>query len=200
MNNDVDNDQKKLQDENIESQALGEFTSDEKDQIIEQLAEGIMSRIFGDERGSALLSLKNIKAEKKKKTTSYIGSVLPENFKIMKTSIPLKELVPENNKALSTVLKKHDSAKEYLQIVSILYEELSIDHEYFSFTEDDSWWEDKDQNMEILMRLECFMLTLMYKPTPAFIYYGSTGRYVREESPSKLAKRLTNLGDRNSRV
>lgn len=193
MNNDVDNDQKKLQDENIESQALGEFTLDAKEQIIERITEGVISRILEDERIGELLPKKSIKTEIKKKinsTSLYLNGIL----KITETSIPLKELLPENNKALSTVLKKHDSAKEYLQIVSILYEELSIDHEYFSFNEDGSWWEDKDQNMEILMRLECFMLTLMYKPTPAFIYYGSTGRYVRLESPSKLAKRLTNLG------
>ena len=44
------------------------------------------------------------------------------------------------------------------------------------------------------MRMECFMMALMYKPTPAFIYYGSTGKYVDKESSSTLAKRLTNLG------
>lgn len=195
MNNDVGNDQQIIQDENIESLVLGEFTLDVKDQIIEELAEGIMSRILSDERIRALSSSKSIETKKKEMEDgepNYIRKVL----KNTKTYISLKDLVPENNKALSSVLKKHANTKNYLQIVRILYEELSVEHQYFPFTKDENYFEDTDQIIEILMRLESFMLALIYKSTPAFIYYGSesTGRGEGKESPSALAQRMTNLG------
>lgn len=195
MNNDVDNDQQIIQDENIESLVLGEFTLDVKDQIIEELAEGIMSRILSDERIRALSSSKSIETKKKEREdgeSNYIRKVL----KNTKTYISLKDLVPENNKALSSVLKKHANTKNYLQIVRILYEELSVEHQYFPFTKDENHFEDTDQIIEILMRLESFMLALIYKSTPAFIYYGSEsiGRGEGKESPSALAQRMTNLG------
>lgn len=195
MNNDVDNDQQIIQDENIESLILGEFTLDVKDQIIEELAEGIMSRILSDERIRALSSSKSIETKKKEREDgepNYIRKVL----KNTETYISLKDLVPENNKALSSVLNKHGNTKKYLQIVRILYEELSVEHQYFPFTKDENHFENTDQIIEILMRLESFMLALIYKSTPAFIYYGSesTGRGKGKESPSALAQRMTNLG------
>lgn len=65
MTIDLDNDQQIAQDDNIESLVLDEFTSDLKDQIIEDLAEGIMSRILEDERTRALSSSENIKPKRR---------------------------------------------------------------------------------------------------------------------------------------
>lgn len=197
MTIDLDNDQQIAQDDNIESLVLDEFTSDIKDQIIEDLAEGIMSRILEDERIRALSSSENIKPKRRwreDRRPNHIEEVVQKILKNTNTHIPLKDFVPENNKALNTVLKKHDKAKIYLQIVHLLYEELSVEHLDFPSTKNELLGDDADQIVEMLMRLESFMLALIFKPTPAFIYYGSTGRRVRKESPSTLAKRMSNLG------
>jgi hypothetical protein len=194
MTIDLNNDQQIAQEDNSENLVLDKFTTDIKAQIIEELAEGLMSRMFEDERLKAFTSLENMEAKKGERSSNPIQEKIQKVQKNMNSCIHLEDLVPKNNKLLNTVLKKHENAKNYLQIVHLLYEEVSVEHRDFPCTKHECLLGGADETIEMLMRLESFMLLLRFKPTPAFIYYGSTGRYVRKESPANLEQRITSLG------
>lgn len=194
MNHDVDNDQSIILDEDNESQILGDFTFDVKEQLIENIAEGVISRILKDKHIQEL-SVSEKRNYRGSKRERQVNNPIKEMLKNPDIPIPLRASMPENNKALSSVLKNHDNAKEYLEIVKILYEELIVEHHDFPFKNNENVFsEEQNEIIETLMRMECFMMALMHKSISAFIYYGSTGKYVDKESPSKLAERLTNLG------
>lgn len=38
------------------------------------------------------------------------------------------------------------------------------------------------------------MLALLHQPTPAFIFFGTSGERVKEETPLQLQNRMTRLG------
>ena len=125
MNRDVDNDQGIIQDEDNESHILGEFSLDVREQLIEKLAEGVISRILTDKQIQEL-SVPEKGNYWKSKSEREVNNPIKEMLKNTDIPILLSAFVPENNKALSTVLKRHDNAKEYLEIVKILYEELIV--------------------------------------------------------------------------
>ena len=197
MTIDLDNGQQIVQDDNIEIFGLDKFTPDVKAQLIEDLAEGIMNRILEDERIGAITSSEKKETNRRgegDRKSNRIEEIIQKKLKNTNQYIYLKDLVPKNNKTLNKVLNQYDNAKKYLQIVRLLYEELSVEHQDFPVTKDKDYWDDADQIVEILMRLESFMLTLILKPTPVFIHYASTGNKLRNESSLALEKRMTNLG------
>ena len=70
-------------------------------------------------------------------------------------------------------------------IVSVIRESISFNTSRRCWG--DSWY-------QLIMRIEVFMLALLYQPTPAFIFFGTTGKRVREETPLRLSERITRLG------
>lgn len=211
--NEVEKDQSVGQDEEKGSDGLGGIVFDSKDEMIDDLAEAILNRIFSDERFGALKRQSDFKQvdekdSRRRSRSNSRGEIQnPTNQFIL-----LRELVPNNNKTLDMSIKQHKWAKEYLQVIEILYEELRVEYTDFPFKPikgnvdslfsiiresrssntsrrrgGDSWY-------QLIMRIEVFMLALLYQPTPAFIFFGTTGKRVREETPLRLSERITRLG------
>lgn len=194
--NDIEKDQSDDQSEHDSNDILGGISFDEKDQLIESVAEAILNRILDDERIKALKSSKNSIADSRR---------YDDRCKIEKNtnrSILLEDLVPKNNKALAASIKKYKWAKEYLDVIEILYEEFSVENIYFPYRRTYysieyfflSRASDRSDELEALRRIEVFMLALLYQPTPAFIFFGTSGKRVEEETPSRLKGRMTRLG------
>lgn len=174
---------------------LGGISFDEKEQVIESIAEAILNRILDDER---------IKALKPPKDSIVDSKTYDDRRKIEKNtnqSVLLKDLVPVKNKALATSIKQHKWAKEYLEVIGVLYEELDVENRDFPFgcTELSEHVNpivrvfDQMKSLEVLSRIEVFMLVLLYQPTPAFIFFGTSGQRTEKE-PLKLKERMTRLG------
>ena len=211
--NEVEKDQSVGQDEEKGSDGLGGIVFDSKDEMVDDLAEAILNRIFSDERFGALKRQSDFKQvdekdSRRRNRSNSRGEIQnPTNQFIL-----LRELVPNNNKTLDMSIKQHKWAKEYLQVIEILYEELCVEYTDFPFKLikgnanpivsviresissntsrrcwGDSWY-------QLIMRIEVFMLALLYQPTPAFIFFGTTGKRVREETPLRLSERITRLG------
>ncbi|MDP1444100.1 hypothetical protein Q8G43_03860 [Acinetobacter schindleri] len=195
--NDVKKDQSVDQGDDDSNDILGGISFDEKDQMIESVAEAILNRILDDER---------IKALKPPKDTVTASRRYGDRRKIEKNtneSVLLEDLIPVNNKALAASIKQHKWAKEYLSIIETLYEELRVEHWNFPFGRNSLCWQENPLeshvlsflfNLDVLKRIEVFMLALLYQPTPAFIFYGTSGDRVKEETQSQLKERMTRLG------
>jgi hypothetical protein len=112
----------------------------------------------------------------------------------------LEDLVAQDNKGLASSIKADQFAKEYLQVVDILYRELEAEYDdfpvehqktnpYQRYVEEGYSW-----NVRTLMRIEVFMLTLLQHSTPAFLYSKEQMSQIRMESPKQLEQRVTRLG------
>lgn len=194
--NDIEKDQSDDQSEHDSNDILGGISFDEKDQLIDSVAEAILNRILDDERIKALKPSKDSFADSRR----YDGRRKTE--KNTNQSILLEDLVPDDNKELAASIKKHEWAKEYLDVIEILYEELKVENRDFPFGRTDlpKYGDlvyrvvDKFYSIRVLRRIEVFMLALLYQPTPAFIFFGTSGKRVEEETPSRLKGRMTRLG------
>ena len=113
----------------------------------------------------------------------------------------LEDLVARDNSGLALSIKADQFAKEYLQVVDVLYRELEAEYDDFPVEHHkmnpylqhaivgDSW------NLQILMRIEVFMLTLLHQQsTPAFLYSKEQMPQIRMESSKQLEQRVTRLG------
>ena len=194
--NEVEKDQLVNQGDQNSNDILGGIAFDEKDQMIESVAEAILNRILDDER---------IKALKPSNDSIRDSRRYGDRRKIEKStnkSILLEDLVPVNNKALAASIKQHKWAKEYLIIIETLYEELNVESKDFPFgltrfpkhVDPLSMAIDILGILKLLRRIEVFMLALLYQPTPAFIFFGTSGERVKEETPLQLKERMTRLG------
>jgi len=201
--NDVEKDQSVDQSEQDSNDILGGISFDEKDQMIESVAEAILGRIFDDERIKALKPSKDFITDSKRNEGSR--RYYDDRRKIEKNtnqSILLEDLVPDDNKALAASIKKHKWAKEYLDVIEILYEELRVENRGFPFGCTDLprhvyplvRKDDFFRSLKVLRRIEVFMVALLYQPTPAFIFFGTSGERVKEETPLQLKERMTRLG------
>lgn len=194
--NDIEKDQSVDQSEQDNNDILGGISFDEKDQMIDSVAEAILNRILDDERIKALKPSKDSIADSRR----YDGRRKIE--KNTNQSILLDDLVPRDNKALAASIKKHKWAKEYLDVIEILYEELNVENRDFPFGRTDlpKYGDllyrvvDKFYSIRVLRRIEVFMLALLHQPTPAFIFFGTSGEKVKEETPLQLQNRMTRLG------
>lgn len=178
--------------------------SDEKDQMIDSIAEAILNRILDDERIKALTFSKEFDKDSRKNKDHmprYDAQAKIQNN--TNQSILLRDLVPDSNRLLVASIKRYKWAKEYLDIIETLYEEVRIENTNFPFGYDNV---PKKMNpiqtvvyhifnVKNLMRIEVFMLALLYQPTPAFIFFGTSGNRTRRETPLELKKRVTRLGE-----
>ena len=194
--NDIEKDQLVDQSEQHSNDILGGIPFDEKEQMIDSVAEAILNRIIDDERIKALKPLKGSIADSRR---------YDDRRKIEKNtnqSILFEDLVPRDNKALAASIKKHKWAKEYLDDIEILYEELDGENRDFPFGRTnisrrvDLFVKMIDclRSLKILRRIEVFMVALLYQPTPAFIFFGTSGKRVKEETPLRLEEKMTQLG------
>lgn len=201
--NDVEKDQSVDQGEQDSNDILGGISFDEKDQMIESVAEAILSRIFDDERIKALKPSKDFIIDSKRKEGSRRYDDRHKIEKNTNQSILLEDLVTDDNKALAASIKKHKWAKEYLDVIEILYEELRVENRDFPFGRTDLpthaanplvKMADFFRSLKVLRRIEVFMVALLYQPTPAFIFFGTSGERVKKETPLQLKERMTRLG------
>lgn len=200
--NDIEKDQSVDQSEHDSNDILGGISFDEKDQLIDSVAEAILNRILDDERIKALKPSKDFIIDSKRKEDSRRYDDRRKTEKNTNQSILLEDLVPDDNKELAASIKKHKWAKEYLDVIEILYEELKVENRDFPFGRTDlpKYGDlvyrvvDKFYSIRVLRRIEVFMLALLYQPTPAFIFFGTSGKRVEEETPSRLKGRMTRLG------
>jgi len=159
-----------------DDKSLGGILFEPNEQMIEKFGDAIIKYILEDNR---LKDLKN-RPRLTENRDLYIGKK-----NLLNTSyIRLVELIPKSNNELKKSLKKHKWAKEYIQIIEILYQEFFAEDLQFPFGEesDHETLDLRNSNMkydqELLMRLEIFMLTLIYQSTPAFIFLDSSGEKV----------------------
>ncbi|WP_156188813.1 hypothetical protein [Acinetobacter indicus] len=200
--NDVEKDQSVDQNEQDSNDILGGISFDKKDQMIEDLAEAILNRILHDERIKALKTSSDSITDSKRNEN---GRRYDDRHKIEKNTnqnILLEDLVPVNNKVLAASIKQHKWAKEYLDVIEILYEELRVENRDFPFGRTNLPMHvnplvrviDFFYSVKLLRRIEVFMLALVYQPTPAFIFFGTSGKRVKEETSLQLKERMTRLG------
>ena len=176
---------------------LGPISLDKNNQMIEDLAEAILNRIFEDDRLDALKHLR--KPENDSRKRKYHGN--SENF-TDRRYITLEDWIPDNNKKLQSAVKANAWPKEYLQIITTLYEELLVENKNFpmkpNIVRGGKEFFDRiisgNNDLTVLLRIEVFMLALLFLPTPAFVYYGTTGVKVQKETPDELKKRMSLLG------
>lgn len=96
----------------------------------------------------------------------------------------------------------HQPLKEYLEIIEILYKEFEVEYNDFPFAgfshhKNVEHFLDlymKYSPYETLMRLEVFMLALLFKPVPAFMAASSQSKQCVEETLDQLENRITELG------
>ena len=110
---------------------LGPISFDKNNQMIEDLAEAILNRIFEDDRLDALKHLR--KPENDSRKRKYHGN--SENF-TDRRYITLEDWIPDNNKKLQSAVKANTWPKEYLQIITTLYEELLVENKNFPMKPD----------------------------------------------------------------
>ncbi len=194
--NDIGKDQSVDQGDQDSNDILGGISFDEKDQMIESVAEAILNRILDDER------IKTLKLSNDSITDSRRHGDRRKIEKNTNESVLLDDLVPVNNKALEASIKQHKWAKEYLIIIETLYEELRVENRNFPLGRTDLPEHVNPvvrmgnllNSLEVLRRIEVFMLALLYQPTPAFIFFGTSGARVKEETSLQLKERMTRLG------
>ena len=194
MNN-IEKEQVEVNTTDDNDEILGGFLSGSKEQMIESLGEAIINYILDSDR------LKTLKYESRSRVESS-HQTLRRGRKIHESRpyISLYEIIPENNRELLKSIKQHVWAKEYLQVIEVLYQEFFVQDPNFPFGRESVYetFELREKNytldLKLLIRIEVFMLALIYQPTPAFIFFGSSGREVRKELPHELKKRITRLG------
>lgn len=168
-------------------------------QAIEGLADSIIDKLFDDERFKALFT--EIKVSK---TERNLG--LRNSRKLKKRREPsyksLRSLIAENNKKLKSSINMHQPLREYLEIIEILYKEFEVEYDDFPLTRLSRQEHFKNiidlyvkyDPHETLMRLEVFMLALLFKPVPVFMNASSQSKQQVEETLKQCENRITQLG------
>lgn len=172
MNN-IEKEQVEVNTTDDNDEILGGFLSGSKEQMIESLGEAIINYILDSDR------LKTLKYESRSRVESS-HQTLRRGRKIHESRpyISLYEIIPENNRELLKSIKQHVWAKEYLQVIEVLYQEFFVQDPNFPFGRESVYetFELREKNytldLKLLIRIEVFMLALIYQPTPAFIFFG----------------------------
>ena len=194
MNN-IEKEQVEVNTTDGNDEVLGGFLSGPKEQMIESLGEAIINYIIDSDR------LKTLKYESRSRVESS-HKALRRGSKIhqLRPYISLYEIIPENNRELLKSIKQHVWAKEYLGVIEVLYQEIFVEDPNFPFGRESNYetFELREKyytlDLNLLIRIEVFMLALIYQPTPAFIFFGSSGLEIRKEQPHELKNRITRLG------
>lgn len=163
-------------------------------QSIDDLAEAIIEQLLADERLKKMFKQPGDNDQRKERRLLNRQKNKEQQY------LSLEDLVAQENSSLASSIKSNQFAKEYLQVVDILYRELEVEYDDFPVETQktnkylqylivgDSW------NLRTLMRIEVFMLTLLQQSTPAFLYSKEQMSQIRLESPKQLEQRVTRLG------
>ena len=163
-------------------------------QSVDDLAEAIIEQLLVDERFKKIFKQPRDNDQRKERR------LLSRQKNKEQQYLLLEDLVAQDNKGLASSIKADQFAKEYLQVVDILYRELEAEYDdfpvehqktnpYRRYVEEGYSW-----NVRTLMRIEVFMLTLLQHSTPAFLYSKEQMSQIRMESPKQLEQRVTRLG------
>lgn len=137
-------------------------------QSIDDLAEAIIEQLLADERLKKMFKQPGDNDHRKERR------LLSRQKNKEQQYLLLEDLVAQDNNGLASSIKADQFAKEYLQVVDILYREFEAEYDDFPVEPHktnlylqylivgDSW------NLRTLMRIEVFMLTLLQQSTPAF--------------------------------
>jgi hypothetical protein len=127
MNN-IEKEQVEVNTTDGNDEILGGFLSGPKEQMIESLGEAIINYIIDSDR------LKTLKYESRSRVESS-HKTLRRGRKIhqLRPYISLYEIIPENNRELLKSIKQHVWAKEYLQVIEVLYQEIFVEDPNFPF-------------------------------------------------------------------
>ena len=191
----------------------GQITSSRADEILnlnddltniynqssEGLSDSIIDKLFDDERFKALL--KEIKASKTENTLGLSNSGKREKRR-ERPYKPLRDLIVENNKKLKSSINMHQPLREYLEIIETLYKEFEVEYDDFPSTrlsrrprfKNIADLYKKYDPHETLMRLEVFMLALLFKPVPVFMNASSQSKQQAQETLKQCENRITQLG------
>jgi len=164
-------------------------------QSVDDLAEAIIEQLLGDERLKKLFNQPQNNDQRRNRRK------LGRQKNKEQQHLLLEDLVAQDNSSLALSIKANQFAKEYLQVVDILYRELEAEYQDFPVEHDtaykylkwarvgDSW------ELQLLMRIEVFMLSLLRQQnTPAFLYSKEQMPQIRTESSKQLEQRVTRLG------
>lgn len=163
-------------------------------QPIDDLAEAIIEQLLADERLKKLFNRPQNNDQRRNRR------MLVRQKNKEQQHLLLEDLVAQDNNGLALSIKTDQFAKEYLQVVDILYRELEAEYDDFPVKHHktnpylqwirvgDSW------NLKALMRIEVFMLTLLQQSTPAFLYSKEQMPQIKTESSKQLEQRVTRLG------
>ena len=191
----------------------GQITSSRADEILnlnddltnidnqasEGLADSIINKLFDDERFKALLT--EIKASKTENNLGLSNSGKREKRR-ERPYKPLRDLIVENNKKLKSSINMHQPLREYLEIIETLYKEFEVEYDDFPSTrlsrrprfKNIADLYKKYDPHETLMRLEVFMLALLFKPVPVFMNASSQSKQQAQETLKQCENRITQLG------
>ena len=191
----------------------GQITSSRADEILnlnddltnidnqasEALADSIINKLFDDERFKALLT--EIKASKTENNLGLSNSGKREKRR-ERPYKPLRDLIVENNKKLKSSINMHQPLREYLEIIETLYKEFEVEYDDFPSTrlsrrprfKNIAELYKKYDPHETLMRLEVFMLALLFKPVPVFMNASSQSEQQAQETLKQCENRITQLG------
>ncbi|MFW1941013.1 hypothetical protein [Acinetobacter junii] len=191
----------------------GQITSSRADEILnlnddltnidnqasEGLADSIIDKLFDDERFKALLT--EIKASKTENNLGLSNSGKREKRR-ERPYKPLRDLIVENNKKLKSSINMHQPLREYLEIIETLYKEFEVEYDDFPLTRLSRRPRFKNiadlyvkyDPHETLMRLEVFMLALLFKPVPVFMNASSQSKQQAKETLKQCENRITQLG------
>lgn len=163
-------------------------------QSIDDVAEAIIEQLLGDERLKKLFNRPQNNDQRRNRR------MFGRQKNKEQQHLLLEDLVAQDNNGLALSIKTDQFAKEYLQVVDILYRELEAEYDDFPVKHHktnpylqrllvgDSW------NLQTLMRIEVFMLTLLQQSTPAFLYSKEQMPQIKHESSKQLEQRVTRLG------
>lgn len=162
---------------------------DKTDLLVDSIVEGVLKRLFEDNRLQSLLSGSLVKYQSDSQPKENLPHGRQKNTRLQ--YLPMEDLIAKDNRSLLAGLRADLSIKNYLTVIEILYRELQTENVNFPI-EDTSIMSFNNGNCHIrtLMRLEAFMLALVEQPTPIFLLINH-----REiKSTVQLEQAVTRLG------
>ncbi|SNX44267.1 hypothetical protein SAMN05421731_102428 [Acinetobacter puyangensis] len=180
--------------EDSASSGLNNILTEQVSQSIDDLAGAIIEQLVADERFKKLFNQPQ-RSDQPRKQRLLARQKNKEQHYLL-----LEDLVAQDNNGLALSIKADQFAKEYLQVVDILYRELEAEYNDFPVKhhKTNSYLQrllvGDSRNLQTLMRIEVFMLTLLQQSTPAFLYSKEQMPQIKLESSKQLEQRVTRLG------
>lgn len=169
------------------------------DEKMDDLASLLVEKILSDSRfDKVLASLKETSHR-----TENRRSTKDEKDHPSRQFQKIRDLIDPNRKPLQ-LSQKVKFAQQYLNVIELIYTELQAElgeDFYKTDSSNDTYLEiidrilnDQNDTVELLTRLERFVLILAYSATPAYMFDDESVEDLDEEPLEKVQKRITALG------